>query len=53
MEMSCRACGSKLAATRMCSKCGEPIKWLCPVCHAIYDHTHVHGITGYAKTAQA
>lgn len=51
--MTCRVCGLELAAVAKCPHCSEPVKWECPFCGAAYDRTHVHRVTGNARSAEA
>ena len=39
---SCKACGTYLTPTSVCSVCKEYISWLCGKCERMEDVTHSH-----------
>jgi hypothetical protein len=39
---SCRACGTHLEPTSICSICEEYVSWICSKCFKIDDVTHRH-----------
>jgi len=41
-KTSCRACGTYLCATSICTVCKEDISWACPACEMAEDVTHSH-----------
>ena len=41
-KTSCRACGTYLCPTTICTVCHEYIAWACPECQMAEDVTHVH-----------
>gem|GEM_PF-2567470 len=50
-KQSCRACGSYLTATAVCTICQEYVAWVCNRCLKMEDVTHVHDYcrVGYGK----
>ena len=40
---SCKACGTYLTPTSVCSICKESVSWLCNKCERMEDVTHSHG----------
>ena len=40
---SCKACGTYLTPTSVCSVCKEYVSWLCNKCERMEDVTHSHG----------
>ena len=39
---SCKACGTYLTPTSVCSICKEYVSWLCGKCERMEDVTHSH-----------
>ena len=39
---SCKACGTYLTPTSVCSVCKEHVSWLCGKCERMEDVTHSH-----------
>jgi predicted amidophosphoribosyltransferase len=39
---SCRACGTHLEPTSICSICKEDVSWICGKCFKLDDVTHRH-----------